>query len=122
MSNKRLKTISQGSVEYAQFRTFRFLSMGMYFFFGCMIIGSLWFLYTRMYQTIGQVESLVALSPVASVKPLNRTGYENIELFFQQKNNQKLTTLTRDPFSPVVIVLPTTTEQNIATSTNIIQN
>lgn len=98
MQNKK-KTIQNRSVEYAQFKTLRLVSFLLYGVFGSVLIASMWFLYTNMYQTIGQVESISALSPNIGVQILNIDDFERVSAIVEARTAETVPQLLRDPFN-----------------------
>lgn len=100
MSNKKQKTIQRRSVEYSKFRLFRLLGFIQYALYAVILIGVFWFLYTKMYQTIGQVESLTTLSPMASSDSLDTKTFEEVERLLSIREERPTVTLVRDPFTP----------------------
>lgn len=98
MPNKQ-QAIKNRSVEYSQFKTLRLISFLLYGVFGMVLIVSMWFLYTRMYQTIGQVESISALSPAIGVQVLELDDFDNVRNILEARNTQRVPRLVRDPFN-----------------------
>ena len=103
---KQLESIRTHSVEYAQFRAFRMISLILYLCFGMLLILCFWFLYTRMYQTIGQVESIAALSPAATVQVLEIEKYETVSEFISNRGQYTPPQLVRDPFNRAELYQP----------------
>lgn len=104
---KKIDSIRSRSVEYAQFGMFQLISRVMYVCFACILIGSFWFLYTRMYKTIGQVESITAISPLANVQVLNMNTYDKVKAELQEKSSKSAPVLVRDPFNANTVRIPT---------------
>lgn len=116
MPNKH-KQIQYQGVEYAQFKTLRLVSILLYAVFGGVFILSMWFLYTRMYQTIGQVETLSTIGPRAGLRVLDVDAYERVNARISTRDAQVLPVLTRDPMNAGVLFTPETTTNTIFTPT-----
>lgn len=111
------------SPEYKQFKVLRMASLALYAGVGMLAIASSWFLYTRMYQTIGQVENLTALSPVAGVQILRVDDYYKVFAQEQARIAHIRPQLQRDPFNAPgiaiseVVPISTTSTSTTVTST-----
>ena len=104
MFNKKTITASKKvSIEYAQFQSLRRISFGLYIILAGILVGAFIFLYQHMYQTIGQVEALNIISPVASVEILDIDGYDTVTSLQKEKKDVSLPSIVRDPFNPVLI-------------------
>jgi hypothetical protein len=63
----------------------------------CTIV-AIWFLYTRTYQAIGQVEALASFGVVAVEERIDLDRYNKVQLQFEQRAIQIRPHMTRNPF------------------------
>jgi hypothetical protein len=99
MSNKPLQHIRTRSVEYAQYRMLRVLSGFSFLLFAGIILVSLYFLYTRTYRTIGQVEAITSLGPITQTIVLDIEGFGFIEGVREDHSALLFPVVLRDPFN-----------------------
>lgn len=107
------------AAEYKHFMTLRLVNIlivGLFVFF---VLGLGFFIYQKVYNTIGQVQAITVLKSELGAEIISFTDLEKTQKAWQEKQADPPTTTVRDPFNslPLPIVVPTpvatTTEREI---------
>ena len=63
--------------------------------------GSVYFIYNNIYQTIGEIQSIIILKSQISTEVIDFDRLQKVNEKWNIKNNTEIPTLTRDPFNPI---------------------
>lgn len=88
------------SHEYKQAPTLRILSLLMMMVLIAVAGGTAIFVYARVSNTIGQVQSILVLQSELGVEPINFGRLEQVQAAWEAKHATSTLDIARDPFQP----------------------
>ena len=96
--NKKEKKQEYQSPEYKHFIILRIVRIT---FVGILLFGSgisAFFIHKNIFNTIEQVDSII-LANTPNTEIIDFTRYDNVKQSWEEKNNLKLSNITKDPFN-----------------------
>ena len=90
------------AAEYRHFMSLRLANMFIVTFFIILVFGGGFFIYQRIYTTIGQVQAITILRSQLGAEVINFKNLEEIEEAWQKKKTS-VVSINRDPFNFVIV-------------------
>jgi chromate transport protein ChrA len=104
--NTRKKSMSKKNIpqafEYTHFTIMRFFTVISAIIVIVLFVYVGWFLYKKVYQSIGTVETLLVLQADPTLEPIAFPLYDDVLTTWQQRFN--LSTSTHNPFTSHIIL------------------
>lgn len=111
------KIITPESQEYKNLNKIKWFNFTGLLIIFSIFIGSMWFVYTNIYQTIGKVQILLITNPNLNFEPIDFKLYNDTVATWKSREELPKIIQLRDPFHEVSLTSTTSSSENTPQTT-----